>query len=87
MSVEGFKEQDSSFATRAIHDGQDPEQWESMAVVPPISLSTTFKQHGPAQFKVCGQLSFYVHKVNFVFVSPLNMDVVEILLETLWKQC
>lgn len=39
----------SSFATDAIHVGQEPEQWNSMAVVPPISLSTTFKQYGPGK--------------------------------------
>jgi len=50
--AEGFKEQDPTFATRAIHVGQEPEQWESMAVVPPISLATTFKQDGPANFKM-----------------------------------
>uniref|UniRef100_A0A673CHN8 Cystathionine gamma-lyase n=1 Tax=Sphaeramia orbicularis TaxID=375764 RepID=A0A673CHN8_9TELE len=38
-----------SFATDAIHVGQEPEQWKSMAVVPPISLSTTFKQDGPGK--------------------------------------
>uniref|UniRef100_A0AAY4EV78 Cystathionine gamma-lyase n=1 Tax=Denticeps clupeoides TaxID=299321 RepID=A0AAY4EV78_9TELE len=43
----GFLAEFKSFATEAIHVGQDPEQWKSMAVVPPISLSTTFKQHGP----------------------------------------
>ena len=37
------------FATQAIHAGQDPEQWKSLAVVPPISLSTTFKQHVPGE--------------------------------------
>ncbi|KAK2722023.1 cystathionine gamma-lyase-like [Artemia franciscana] len=47
----GFKEQSKDFATRALHDGQEPEQWESRAVVPPISLSTTFKQDGPAQHR------------------------------------
>jgi len=47
----GFKSNDPGFATRAIHVGQEPEQWTSMAVVPPISLSTTFKQDGPADFK------------------------------------
>ena len=51
MSSEGFREQDLTFATRAIHEAQEPEQWESMAVVPPISLATTFKQYGPADFK------------------------------------
>ncbi|KAM3619664.1 uncharacterized protein V6R79_011556 [Siganus canaliculatus] len=43
----GFKTAFKSFATEAIHVGQEPEQWKSMAVVPPISLSTTFKQSEP----------------------------------------
>uniref|UniRef100_A0A3Q0RTI5 Cystathionine gamma-lyase n=1 Tax=Amphilophus citrinellus TaxID=61819 RepID=A0A3Q0RTI5_AMPCI len=43
----GFHTAYKSFATDAIHVGQEPEQWKSMAVVPPISLSTTFKQHAP----------------------------------------
>ncbi|KAG7487750.1 hypothetical protein MATL_G00026990 [Megalops atlanticus] len=44
---DGFQGGFKSFATEAIHVGQEPEQWKSMAVVPPISLSTTFKQYGP----------------------------------------
>ncbi|TNN84068.1 Cystathionine gamma-lyase [Liparis tanakae] len=43
----GFIPAYKSFATDAIHIGQEPEQWKSMAVVPPISLSTTFKQLEP----------------------------------------
>jgi len=35
------------FGTLAIHAGQEPEQWNSRAVVPPISMSTTFKQDSP----------------------------------------
>ncbi|XP_061739951.1 cystathionine gamma-lyase-like [Nerophis ophidion] len=45
----GFSAAFKSFATEAIHVGQEPEQWTSMAVVPPISLSTTFKQHAPGK--------------------------------------
>ncbi|XP_077980971.1 cystathionine gamma-lyase-like [Glandiceps talaboti] len=37
------------FATQALHTGQEPEKWNSRAVVPPISMSTTFKQAGPGQ--------------------------------------
>jgi len=37
------------FATKAIHAGQEPEQWNSGAVVPPISLATTFKQTAPGE--------------------------------------
>lgn len=40
------------FATAAIHAGQEPEQWDSMCVIPPIVLSTTYKQYAPAEFKV-----------------------------------
>ena len=52
MSAEGYKEQDPSFATMAIHDAQDPEQWNACPVVVPISLATTFKQDAPAEFRV-----------------------------------
>ena len=50
--MEGFRENDKHFATKALHVGQEPEQWSSMAVVPPISMSTTFKQDAPADFKM-----------------------------------
>ncbi|XP_067316038.1 cystathionine gamma-lyase-like isoform X2 [Pseudorasbora parva] len=48
-SFAGFQPLFKSFATDAIHVGSEPGQWNSMAVVPPISLSTTFKQHGPGK--------------------------------------
>ena len=54
--MEGFKSNDPSFPTRAIHAGNEPEKWNSMAVVPPISLATTFKQDGPANFRVSWNL-------------------------------
>lgn len=38
-----------SFATNAIHVGQEPEKWKSMMVVPPITMSTTFKQLVPGE--------------------------------------
>nr|XP_020650917.1 cystathionine gamma-lyase-like isoform X1 [Pogona vitticeps]XP_020650918.1 cystathionine gamma-lyase-like isoform X1 [Pogona vitticeps]XP_020650919.1 cystathionine gamma-lyase-like isoform X1 [Pogona vitticeps]XP_020650921.1 cystathionine gamma-lyase-like isoform X2 [Pogona vitticeps] len=45
----GFLPPFRHFATQAIHVGQEPEQWNSLAVVPPISLATTFKQHAPGK--------------------------------------
>uniref|UniRef100_T1JND1 cystathionine gamma-lyase n=1 Tax=Strigamia maritima TaxID=126957 RepID=T1JND1_STRMM len=44
-----FVAADPKFATKAIHSGQEPEQWKSLAVVPPISMSTTFKQPAPGE--------------------------------------
>lgn len=52
QSAGDFRTAFKSFATMAIHVGQEPEQWKSMAVVPPISLSTTFKQNGPGKHAV-----------------------------------
>ncbi|KAL7298037.1 hypothetical protein TKK_0009042 [Trichogramma kaykai] len=40
---------DEGFSTKAIHAGQDPLQWSHASVVPPLVMSTTFKQSGPAQ--------------------------------------
>lgn len=51
MSEPAFKVQPKGFATKAIHVGQDPEQWKSRCVIPPISLSTTYKQDGPGQHR------------------------------------
>ena len=50
-NMDGFRQNDLHFATKACHSGQEPEQWSSMAVVPVISMSTTFKQYGPADPK------------------------------------
>uniref|UniRef100_A0A1I8QAD5 cystathionine gamma-lyase n=1 Tax=Stomoxys calcitrans TaxID=35570 RepID=A0A1I8QAD5_STOCA len=47
----GFRKQPAGFATKAIHVGQDPEQWKSMCVIPPICLSTTYKQDGPGEHR------------------------------------
>ncbi|KAH8331363.1 hypothetical protein KR074_001719 [Drosophila pseudoananassae] len=46
-----FKPQPSGFATKSIHSGQSPEQWKSASVIPPISLSTTFKQDAPGEHR------------------------------------
>jgi cystathionine gamma-lyase len=41
------KKIDPHFGTKAIHVGQNPDQWSFKDVVPPISLTTTYKQYGP----------------------------------------
>ncbi|XP_044271711.1 cystathionine gamma-lyase isoform X2 [Tribolium madens] len=50
----GYLPQHKGFATAAIHAFQEPEQWDSMALVTPMVSSTTFKQYGPANFKKYG---------------------------------
>ncbi|XP_049875431.1 cystathionine gamma-lyase [Pectinophora gossypiella] len=47
--ADGFLTPKVGFATLAIHAGQEPEKWNSAAVVPPIVTSTTFKQPAPAE--------------------------------------
>ncbi|XP_034944955.1 cystathionine gamma-lyase [Chelonus insularis] len=38
---------EEGFATKAIHAGQDPQQWNYYPAVGPIVMSTTFRQDGP----------------------------------------
>lgn len=65
--MDGFKESDPTFATRAIHAYQDPEQWQDgKPIVLPISLATTFKQDSPADFVVSAFLFFSF----FSYFSP-----------------
>ena len=49
---EHFDINEKHFETRSIHAGQNPNQWSSRAVVPPISMSTTFAQFTPGQHAV-----------------------------------
>ena len=53
-SIHTIKEHASldGFGTRAIHVGSEPNP-ETGAVIPAISLSTTYKQHGVGNHKVC----------------------------------
>lgn len=46
-----FKEEHpkARFETDAIHIGQEPERWPGQAVVPVISMATTFKQLEPGK--------------------------------------
>nr|XP_023025189.1 putative cystathionine gamma-lyase 2 [Leptinotarsa decemlineata] len=48
---DGYLPYPKGFATASIHHGQEAELWNSMAVVAPIVMSTTFKQYGPADTK------------------------------------
>ncbi|KAF9196076.1 hypothetical protein BGZ50_002333 [Haplosporangium sp. Z 11] len=45
----------AKFATRAIHAGQHPDPVTG-AVIPPLSLSTTFKQHGAGEHNYLPEL-------------------------------
>lgn len=45
----GFLKPRKGFSTTAIHKGQSADKWKCAAVVPPIVLSTTFKQPAPAE--------------------------------------
>ena len=43
---------EAGFATKAIHAGHDPKQWEYRPIVPPLVMSTIFEQIGPGQKSV-----------------------------------
>lgn len=58
------------FATAALHAGQEPEQWASNAVVPLISLSTTYKQNAPGKLAAVS-LTIFTPYFLLVFVTIL----------------
>lgn len=43
---------EEGFATKAIHAGQDPLQWNHCPVVGPLVMSTTFRQDDAAEHRV-----------------------------------
>ena len=68
--VNGIKKPSAGFGTRAVHVGSDPSQ-ETGAVIPPISLSTTYKQDAVGVHKVCEPRSFYP-RAKLLIVSTLQ---------------
>ena len=57
------------FSTLALHAGQEAEQWKCQAVVPLISLSTTFKQQLPGKLSVRGGFFGGLSFLEFFFQS------------------
>jgi len=51
------------FSTKAIHAGQNPLQWIHRSVIPPLVMSTTFQQDGPAEHKVS------IKDINNLFIN------------------
>lgn len=62
-----FRAQPKGFATKAIHVGQDPEQWSHQSVIPPLVTSTTFKQPAPAEPIVSANFLVVTHDFQFFF--------------------
>ena len=57
----------SHFATKAIHIGNEPDQWRCHAVVPPIFLSTTFEEQEPAVTYVMYNLQSCVNNATYEY--------------------
>ena len=55
------KPQVDGFSTRAIHVGAEPDE-ATGAVIPAISLSTTYQQNGVGNHKVCPTSTFIIIK-------------------------
>lgn len=61
--VNSFKfPKSKGFRTKAIHVGQEPGQWSSKSVVPPIHVSATYAMEDQKNYVSVGQSS---HKVNY----------------------
>lgn len=57
LTTNGVKKHIDGFGTRAIHVGSAPSE-ETGAVIPAISLSTTYKQEAIGVHKVCIEFDF-----------------------------
>ena len=57
------------FGTDATHHGSDPDTWNFAPIVPPISLSTTFKQNSPGVYEVIYSTLPFVCKTYLPFLS------------------
>jgi len=66
ITLNGYKkvEQETldGFGTRAVHAGSDPDP-STGAVIPAISLSTTYKQHGVGNHKVRTKAPRFLHEL------------------------
>jgi cystathionine gamma-lyase len=51
MNTPAWQSQDKNFGTLAIHSGYNPSEAAFGAVVPPISLATTYEQDAPAKHR------------------------------------
>ena len=64
------------FGTDALHAGQEPEQWNSRAVIPPLSMSTTFKQYEPGvPFAVSKELVAFLDNHTLVVNDACNREI------------
>jgi cystathionine beta-lyase/cystathionine gamma-synthase len=61
-----------SFGTRAIHVGSDADT-QTGAVIPPISLSTTFKQESVGVHKVSGTCHLFFGNGSEIRLTGLRI--------------
>jgi hypothetical protein len=84
----GVVKKQPGFGTRAVHVGSDPSE-ETGAVIPPISLSTTYKQSGIGIHKVrtvCFD-GLKAYSLCFLFCRVLNTLDRATQIEMLSKVC
>lgn len=66
--ADGLKKRVDGFGTRAVHVGSDANE-ETGAVIPPISLSTTYKQSAIGVHKVNIYLRFFCFLTDVLFLK------------------
>ena len=74
------------FGTNAIHVGQDPEQWNCKALVPPIFTTTTYKQDEPGKPVRIIVTYCSLHSLCFSFCLSPSLSQCMITLERVIQQ-
>jgi hypothetical protein len=85
-NVTSLKLRHDGFGTRAIHVGSEPNS-ETGAVIPPISLATTYKQDGVGKHKVRTEMAplFFRPLTLPIFTRDSNIPALEIPTEMPWN--
>lgn len=64
-----------SYETKAIHAGQEYDQWSNKEIIPPIVTSSTFFQNDPTNLQV---------NLSFLFSRLLFCPLLTTILSTLY---
>lgn len=69
MSNSSGSSNEWSFETKAVHSGQECEQWKNLEMVPPIVTSMTYYQNDPSKMNVRIGLERFILSHIFLLLS------------------
>ena len=59
-------DENTDYETKAIHAGQEYEQWSNQEIIPPIVTTLTFYQDDPTNMQVYFQMHTILHRKRYI---------------------